>query len=47
VRVLLYGIRPEYEEGPDEAFMITVFDDAKLQAITGVARERPEFAGAM
>jgi len=47
VRASQYGIRPEYEEVPDEAFMIIVFDDEKLQGITGVAHERPEFAAAM
>jgi putative acetyltransferase len=47
VRASQYGIRPEYEEVPDEAFMIIVFDEARLQGITGVAHERPEFAAAM
>jgi len=47
VRASQYGIRPEYEEVPDEAFMIIVFDEGKLQGITGVAHERPEFAAAM
>ena len=47
VRASQYGIRPEYEEVPDEAFMIIVFDEGKLQGVTGVAHERPEFAAAM
>jgi len=47
VRASQYGIRPEYEEVPDEAFMIIVFDEGKLQGITGVAHERPGFAAAM
>jgi len=47
VRASQYGIRPEYEEVPDEAFMIIVFDEGRLQGITGVAHERPEFAAAM
>jgi putative acetyltransferase len=47
VRASQYGIRPEYDEVPDEAFMIIVFDEEKLQMITGVAHERPEFAAAM
>src|SRR5512136_2884854 len=47
VRASQYGIRSEYEEVPDEAFMIIVFDEAKLQGIMGVAHERPEFAAAM
>ena len=47
VRASQYGIRSEYEEVPDEASMIIVFDEEKLQGITGVAHERPEFAAAM
>ena len=47
VRASQYGIRSEYEEVPDEASMIIVFDEGKLQGITGVAHERPEFAAAM
>jgi putative acetyltransferase len=47
VRASQYGIRPEYEEVPDEAFMIIVFDEGTLQGITGVAHERSEFAAAM
>ena len=37
----------EYEEMPDEAFTIIVFDDEGLQGITGVAHKRPEFSAAM
>jgi len=47
VRTLKYGIRPEYEEVPDEAFRVIVFEEEKLQGITGVAYERPEFAAAV
>jgi len=47
VRASQYGIRPEYEEVPDEAFMVIVFEEEKLQGITGVAYERPEFAAAV
>ncbi len=42
-----YGIRCEYEMVPDEAFMIIVFDEEKIQGIKGIGRERPEFAAAM
>ena len=44
---LQYGIRPEYEEVPDEAFRVIVCEEEKLQGIIGVAHERPEFATAM
>jgi len=47
VHTLQYGIRPEYEEVTDEAFMVIVFAEEKLQGITGVAYERPEFAAAV
>jgi len=39
-----YRIKSEYENVPDEAFMIIVFDQAALQGISGVAKYRPEFA---
>ncbi len=42
-----YGVRCEYEEVPDEAFMIMVFDQKKFQGVHGVAKERPEFSPAM
>jgi len=41
------GIRCEYGEVPDEAFMIIVFDEERMQGVQGVARERPELAAAM
>ena len=46
-RASKYGIRCEYDEVPDEAFMIVVFDQDRMQGVRGVAKERPEFAAAM
>ncbi len=46
-RASKYGIRCEYSKVPDEAFMIAVFDESKMQGVKGVAKERPEFAAAM
>lgn len=46
-RASKYGIRCEYGEVPDEAFMIIVFDEKRMQGVQGVAKERPEFAAAM
>jgi putative acetyltransferase len=42
-----YGIHSEYAEIPDEAFMIVVFDQEKLNGVHGVAHQRPEFLTAM
>jgi putative acetyltransferase len=39
-----YRIRREYENFPDEAFMILVLDQAALEGVSGVAKYRPEFA---
>ena len=47
VRASQYGIVSEYEDVPDEAFMIVVFDEAALEGVSGVGRYRPEFAAAM
>jgi putative acetyltransferase len=41
-----YQIKSEWDV-PDEAFMILVLDDAKMEGISGVAKYRPEFAEAM
>jgi putative acetyltransferase len=41
-----YGIKCEYEEVPDEAFMIVVNDAGKIEGLHGTAHERPEFAAA-
>lgn len=40
------GIRSDWEV-PDEAFMLLVLDELKMQGISGVARYRPEFAEAL
>jgi len=37
----------EYEDVPDEAFMILVFDQSALKGVSGVAKYRPEFAAAI
>ena len=46
-RASKYGIRCEYKQVPDEAFMIVVYDEEKIKGINGVAKERSEFAAAM
>jgi putative acetyltransferase len=42
-----YGVKSEYENVPDEAFMILVFDQASLKDVSGVAKYRPEFSSAI
>jgi len=42
-----YGIQSEYENVPDEAFMILVFDQAALEGVSGIAKYRPEFGPAI
>ena len=42
-----YGIRCEYDEVPDEAFMMIVFQPQAIRGIRGTAKIRPEFAAAM
>jgi putative acetyltransferase len=42
-----YGIKSEYENVPDEAFMILVLDQTALKSISCIAKYRPEFASAM
>ncbi|MCJ7784239.1 MAG: hypothetical protein MUP41_09915 [Desulfobacterales bacterium] len=42
-----YGIRSEYENAPDEAFMILVLDQGALEGVSGIAKYRPEFASAI
>jgi predicted N-acetyltransferase YhbS len=42
-----YGIRSEYENVPDEAFMILVLDQAALESVSGIAQYRPEFSSAL
>ena len=43
----LYSIRSEYENVPDEAFMILVLDKEVLKGISGVAKYRHELAEAI
>ncbi|MDI7260493.1 MAG: N-acetyltransferase [Thermodesulfobacteriota bacterium] len=42
-----YSIRSEYENVPDEAFMILVLDKEVLKGISGVAKYRHEFTEAI
>ncbi len=42
-----YGIRCEYDQVPDEAFMIFVFQPQAMEGIRGTAKMRPEFAAAI
>jgi len=39
-----YGIRPQFAQVPDEAFMIFIFDEDGMRGVSGVAKIRPEFA---
>jgi putative acetyltransferase len=41
-----YGVVSEYENVPEEAFMILVFDEVALEGISGVGKYRAEFAAA-
>lgn len=38
-----YGIVSQYENVPDEAFMILILDEVACKGASGVARYRPEF----
>jgi len=42
-----HGVRSEYENVPDEAFMILVLKPVVLEGVSGVAKYRPEFASAL
>ena len=42
-----YGLKCQWEEVPDEAFMVLVFDEDAMQGVSGVARYRDEFDDAM
>ena len=42
-----HGIESEYENVPDEAFMILVPDQETLKGVSGVAKYRPEFASSI
>lgn len=41
------GIRSQWEDVPDEAFMVLVLDQAAMRGVAGVARYRDEFNEAM
>ena len=42
-----YGLRCQYEEVPDEAFMILALDPRTVQQMKGVVKYRPEFDDAI
>jgi putative acetyltransferase len=42
-----HGIRCPWEGVPDEAFMIRILQEPLLRGVTGMARYRPEFDGAV
>lgn len=42
-----FGIKSEYENVPDEAFMILVFDKTSFKDVSGIAKYRPEFSTAI
>jgi putative acetyltransferase len=42
-----YGIKSEYEDVPDEAFMVLILDPSTLKGVSGVAKYRPEFGSAI
>jgi len=42
-QALDHGIRSQWEEVPDEAFMILVLDESAMAGVSGVARYRKEF----
>jgi len=46
-RASRYEISSQYDNVPDEAFMILVLDEAALEGVSGVARYRPEFDAAV
>jgi putative acetyltransferase len=46
-RASQYGIRPQWEGVPDDAFMIYIFDSDVMKDVKGMARYRDEFDAAM
>jgi len=42
-RASLYGIRSQWEDVPDEAFMIRILDQEAMREATGMARYQREF----
>ena len=46
-RASRYEISSQYDNVPDEAFMILVLDEAALKGVSGVGRYRAEFDAAV
>jgi putative acetyltransferase len=46
-RALKYGIKPQWEGVPDEAFMLMILDKVTMAGVSGVATYRKEFDEAM
>lgn len=46
-RASLHNLRCEWDNVPDEAFMILVMDKTALEGVSGVARYRPEWDDAV
>jgi putative acetyltransferase len=42
-----YGLKCQWEGVPEEAFMVIIFDEARMEGVSGVARYRDEFDEAM
>lgn len=47
MRASRYGIVSQYDNVPDETFMILVLDEAALKGVSGVGKYRPEFKAAL
>lgn len=47
IRASRYGIVSQYDNVPDETFMILVLDEAALKGVSGVGKYRPEFDAAL
>lgn len=46
-RASMHGIRSQWDEVPDEAFLILILDRAAMEGVSGTARYRDEFDEAM
>jgi putative acetyltransferase len=42
-----WGLRSQWDEVPDEAFMVRVLDPVAMQGVSGVVRYRDEFDAAV
>ena len=42
-----HGLQCQWDNVPDEAFMVLVFDESAMKGVSGVARYRSEFDAAM